>query len=512
MCLTCTDHTCVSPCVQRLSTATVPFTVISVAHNPCHEDFMVVCGLKECQLLVLNSSAQVTSRAVLHPSVDQDGYIVKAMWVPGSQTELVVVSDAFVKIYDLRVDLISPVYYFVVLTGKIKDATVAVTGEEKFVVVMSSTGVMYSQPVIPACNAVEGPVYFTIDLAVTYPSGSVAGATSPQGEDEGEESVFGGGVSIYYSHTLKMLFFSFMNGKSFMGSPNSTMTEVRLVVTVPLKANGGSSTNSSSGGGGGKGSGPALVQWTEVQHHPGLVCAVCQNSNNPVVLLVKPEQIQVHELKPLPNKAKVQGMVAMRQPPSSDNTAHHRTTLIILCEDGSLRIYVANNNTNTEFWMQPQFKPTSPLVLLKGRGKRGPRGGGRHSDKPKFPVDFFEHCQALPFNDIEFGGPDVLRVYNKQQLKHRLNLNNLYVVSTRSSGFTVEVTSNMSGQVTMVGVRVMVGLKSLEKAPSFVEIFGRTHPVSFPANCHRWVDIPFTREEALQADKLIKINCEPRTV
>jgi E3 ubiquitin-protein ligase UBR4 len=139
--------------------------------------------------------------------------LLQAMWVPGSQTELVVVSDAFVKIYDLRVDLISPVYYFVVLTGKIKDATVAVTGEEKFVVVMSSTGVMYSQPVIPACNAVEGPVYFTIDLAVTYPSGSVAGATSPQGEDEGEESVFGGGVSIYYSHTLKMLFFSFMNGQ-----------------------------------------------------------------------------------------------------------------------------------------------------------------------------------------------------------------------------------------------------------------------------------------------------------
>ena len=62
--------------------------------------------------------------------------------------------------------------------------SVCVCVQEKFVVVMSSTGVMYSQPVIPACNAVEGPVYFTIDLAVTYPSGSVAGATSPQGEDE----------------------------------------------------------------------------------------------------------------------------------------------------------------------------------------------------------------------------------------------------------------------------------------------------------------------------------------
>ena len=40
-------------------------------------------------------------------------------------------------------------------------------------------------------------------------------------------------------------------------------------------------------------------------------------TSNPVTLLVKPEVIQVHELKPLPNKAKVQGMVAMRQPSSA---------------------------------------------------------------------------------------------------------------------------------------------------------------------------------------------------
>ena len=62
-----------------------------------------------------------------------------------------------------------------------------------------------------------------------------------------------------------------------MASPNSSMTDVRMVVTIPLKANGG------NGGGGGtgaatKGSGPALVQWTEVQHHPGLICALCQVS------------------------------------------------------------------------------------------------------------------------------------------------------------------------------------------------------------------------------------------
>ena len=80
-----------------------------------------------------------------------------------------------------------------------------------------------------------------------------------------------------------------------------------------------------------------------------------------------------------------------------------RTTLIILCEDGSLRIYVANTSSSTEFWLQSQFQPTSPLAILrthpckKGRLPKKP-------ENPKFPIDFFEHCQLS--NDVE-----VLRSY-----------------------------------------------------------------------------------------------------
>jgi hypothetical protein len=36
-----------------------------------------------------------------------------------------------------------------------------------------------------------------------------------------------------------------------------------------------------------------------------------------------------------------------------------------------------------------------------------------------FPIDFFEHCQAM--NEVEFGGNDLLQIYNMQQIKHRLN-------------------------------------------------------------------------------------------
>ena len=44
-------------------------------------------------------------------------------------------------------------------------------------------------------------------------------------------------------------------------------------------------------------------------------------------------------------------------------------------------------------------------------------------------VDFFEHCQLS--NDIDFGGNDVLQVYNTAQVKHRLNTTGMYIASTK---------------------------------------------------------------------------------
>ena len=114
-------------------------------------------------------------------------------------------------------------------------------------------------------------------------------------------------------------------GKSFAATTNSSLTETHKVFEIPLKSNTTAPGN--------KGPGAALTQWTEVQNHPGLVCAVAQTTSNPVVLLVKPTQIQVHELKPLPNKAKVQGMVAMRQHPSpGDPVSDQHDSLVAFLE------------------------------------------------------------------------------------------------------------------------------------------------------------------------------------
>jgi E3 ubiquitin-protein ligase UBR4 len=51
------------------------------------------------------------------------------------------------------------------------------------------------------------------------------------------------------------------------------------------------------------------------------------------------------------------------------------------------------------------------------------------SSSPHFPIDFFEHCQVL--NDVEFGGKDILQVYNVQQVKHRLMTAGMYIACTK---------------------------------------------------------------------------------
>jgi len=137
---------------QRLSTTSVSFTVLSMSHNPCNEDLLVVCGLTECQLLFINNSGQVTSRSMLHPSVGNMGYIVKALWVPGSQCELVLVSDSFVKIYDTHMDVISPAYYFILAEGRIKDATVAVSDEVMMLLIFLVTSIKWQEVVHRSCS------------------------------------------------------------------------------------------------------------------------------------------------------------------------------------------------------------------------------------------------------------------------------------------------------------------------------------------------------------------------
>ena len=56
----------------------------------------------------------------------------------------------------------------------------------------------------------------------------------------------------------------------------------------------------------------------------------------------------------------------------------------------------------------------------------------------------------------------------------------------------------------MVGIRVLLGCQAIDKAPTFLEVFGRVIDIEIKRN--RWFDIPFTREEILSTDRMITVT------
>ena len=127
------------------------------------------------------------------------------------------------------------------------------------------------------------------------------------------------------------------------------------------------------------------------------------------VIMVKPDGLSVQEIK-IGSKAKIVDIVAIRHGgPGQDQ----RTTLILLCEDGSLKIYMAGVEA-TGYWLSPKLHPlSSVLSQVKPPRKKRPLAGnsstagagkahrGQHGALT-FPIDFFEHCSVI--NDVEYGG------------------------------------------------------------------------------------------------------------
>ncbi|XP_060810461.1 E3 ubiquitin-protein ligase UBR4 isoform X2 [Amyelois transitella] len=477
--------------LTRLSSAPIPFTVLSLSGNPWNEELLCVCGLKECHVLTFNSGGAVADHLVLNTGLEANNYVIKAIWLPGSQTQLALVTSDFVKIFDLSKDLNNPMHHFLVPSGKVRDVTFVNQDNVTHMLCMSSAGHIYWQPMSEESRAALGTFYVTNTLEVLHPEiQDVAGL------------VGGGGVSIYYSHTLKMLFFSYAQGKSFLAPLNTVEESVKGTAMITL-----SSSAPAKEGGRGKQGVQSLCQWAEVAGHPGLVTAVMQASNNPVVLMLTPNNICVQEIKVLPAKAKITDMVAVRH--WCGGGGEQKSTLILLCEDGSLRMYAANPEL-TGYWLSPAIQPTHaprrrPRTLAHAsRNKQQAATKANANGAPQFPIDFFEHCVAM--TDIEFGGNDLLQVYNTAQIKHRLNTTGLYVVSTKMSGFSMEVI-NSDPNMVICGIRVLLGTQDVARTPSYVEVYGRSVQTNVVRN--RWFDIPLTREESLQSDKKLVINFGP---
>ena len=66
---------------------------------------------------------------------------------------------------------------------------------------MSSAGQLYLQPMDITSSAINGPFYLTNTLPIEHPD-----------LQDSNGQVAGGGVSVYYSHILQLIFFSYSQG------------------------------------------------------------------------------------------------------------------------------------------------------------------------------------------------------------------------------------------------------------------------------------------------------------
>lgn len=236
-------------------------------------------------MLTFSSTGSVSDHLVLHPQLATGNFIIKAVWLPGSQTELAIITADFVKVlladilfilnklitffpftpysytlytsflfvkqvYDLSVDALSPMYYFLLPSSKIRDATFLFNEEGKnIIVIMSSAGYMYTQVMDESSSAQHGQFYVTNVLEINHEDLKVTGikpyktlnfnscikALNLLSLQDSNGQVAGGGVSVYYSHVLQMLFFSYSQGKSFAATVSRSNTEVQRLFNINIK-------------------------------------------------------------------------------------------------------------------------------------------------------------------------------------------------------------------------------------------------------------------------------------
>lgn len=185
------------------------------------------------------------------------------------------------KVYDLGTDVISPIYYFLLPTGKVRDATFVIQGEVTYILVMANDGRIYSEKLDDSTSACNGPYYITNDLNYddtemltsaenntgTQSSAAPNSASGTSGPPDKKETV---GLSLYYSHALRLLFYTYPNGKSYVGTLEDLSGAYPLNRAVLV-------TNKASSAG--KATTLGLCQWLEVVGHPGLLFAMGKGIN-----------------------------------------------------------------------------------------------------------------------------------------------------------------------------------------------------------------------------------------
>jgi E3 ubiquitin-protein ligase UBR4 len=138
---------------------------------------------------------------------------------------------------------------------------------------MANDGRIYSEKMDDSTSAVNGPYYITND--VNYDDSEMLSLMENNANSNATSgpSAEAKGVSLYYSHALQLLFYTYPNGKSYVGTLENLSGPSPLTKAVLI-------TPASSG----KPAALGLAQWTEVLGHPGLIFAMGASKSSVFIL------------------------------------------------------------------------------------------------------------------------------------------------------------------------------------------------------------------------------------
>lgn len=77
---------------------TVEELIDGIVSTDCFVSDFCVSHLQDCHVLTFSSTGSVSDHLVLHPQLATGNFIIKAIWLPGSQTELAIITADFVKV------------------------------------------------------------------------------------------------------------------------------------------------------------------------------------------------------------------------------------------------------------------------------------------------------------------------------------------------------------------------------------------------------------------------------
>jgi hypothetical protein len=131
---------------------------------------------------------------------------LQAEWCPGVRGLLALVTADFISVYDLKLDSTKPRHQFVIPVGNMRDVSFVVseTGEQTSLLIMSSVGYVYMQQLNEQCLLEDDASFFvTNSIMIDHTE-----LTENQG------TISGGGISVHYSHVLKLVFAGYAQGTS----------------------------------------------------------------------------------------------------------------------------------------------------------------------------------------------------------------------------------------------------------------------------------------------------------